>query len=381
MQNETLKALFTSHKEPSLFGRYITLNNLSPLIANLPNTFKVEVIGHSVLKAPIHSITIGKGKKRILLWSQMHGNESTTTKALFDLFNVLSSNSEIANNISNNCTLTVIPMLNPDGANAYTRLNANEVDLNRDAQNVSQPESKVLKAVFDRFKPNYCFNLHGQRTIFSAGATSNVATVSFLTPAAEPTRAVTESRTISMEIIAEMNAMLQNEIPNQVGIYDDGFNNNCVGDSFQSLDVPTILFEAGHYKDDYDREVVRRYIFQSYLTSLNYIALNEIEGKKHEKYFLIPENDKLFYDIIIRNTIIDSKRVDVAIQFEEKLLKNQINFIPVVKKIETLQNFYAHREIDAKNASVSDTQKKSLNIGAIVDYIMINNEKVFIKKY
>ena len=57
-----------------------------------------------------------------------------------------------------------------------------------------------------------------------------------------------------MEVIIKMNNVLQNVIPNQVGIYDDSFNINCVGDSFQSKGVPTILFEAGHYKNDYSRE-------------------------------------------------------------------------------------------------------------------------------
>jgi len=380
MQNKTLKGLFKSHKVSALFGRYITLKDIQPLIDNLSDLFKVTVIGHSVLGAPIHSVTIGQGKRRILMWSQMHGNESTTTKALFDLFNLLNADIEIAKNILNNCELVIIPMLNPDGAAAYTRVNANAVDLNRDAQDLSQPESKVLRDVFDRFKPHFCFNLHGQRTIFSAGKTSNVATVSFLTPAAEFTRSVTTSRTISMEVIAEMNAMLQNELPNQVGIYDDGFNANCIGDTFQSLEIPTILFEAGHYNDDYDREEVRRYIFQSYLIALNYIALNEVNGKKHEKYFLIPQNDKLFYDIIIRNAIIESKCVDVAIQFEEKLIKNQIHFIPVVKRIESLQEFYGHREIDAKEASVLNSNRNTLTIGNIVNYVISNNNEIFIKK-
>jgi hypothetical protein len=46
-------------------------------------------------------------------------------------------------------------------------LNANEVDLNRDSQNLTQPESKVLREIFDLFQPHYCFNLHDQRTILS----------------------------------------------------------------------------------------------------------------------------------------------------------------------------------------------------------------------
>src|SRR5690606_18803559 len=99
----------------------------------------------------------GDGPIKILMWSQMHGNESTTTKAVLDLINFLLEGSEMSNSILERCTIKIIPILNPDGALAYTRVNANGIDLNRDAQNLSQPESKVLRAVFEDFGPDYCF--------------------------------------------------------------------------------------------------------------------------------------------------------------------------------------------------------------------------------
>ena len=59
-----------------------------------------------------------------------------------------------------------------------------------------------------------------------------------------------------MAIIAELNEMLQEFIPGQVGRYDDGFNINCVGDTLQQLNIPTILFEAGHFPNDYKPYVI-----------------------------------------------------------------------------------------------------------------------------
>jgi murein tripeptide amidase MpaA len=93
----------------------------------------------------------------------MHGNESTTTKALFDFLNVLQNGSALADQL---LLILLYSNVEPDGADMYTRLNANEVDLNRDSQNLTQPESKVLREIFDLFQPHYCFNLHDQRTIF-----------------------------------------------------------------------------------------------------------------------------------------------------------------------------------------------------------------------
>ena len=200
--------LHSDNKCHDLSDRYITNTHIKPVLDSLPNCFKVLVIGKSVEERPIYSVKVGSGKIKVLMWSQMHGNESTTTKAIFDLFNILEK--EPCKYILDACTLYIIPILNPDGAFAYTRLNANQEDLNRDAQLLSQPESLVLKEAYNKFKPDFCFNLHGQRTIFSAGDTSNPATLSFLAPAQDKKRTITPSRKIAMEIIVKMNDTLQN---------------------------------------------------------------------------------------------------------------------------------------------------------------------------
>jgi len=380
MQNySTLKSLFYKYKDESVSHRYISSNHIEPLLQNLKNTFNIFVIGHSVNQLPIYGIKLGNGVNRILMWSQMHGNESTTTKACFDLLNYFKEN----NKLLNHCTLYIIPILNPDGAKAYTRLNANNLDLNRDAQNLSQPESVVLKSVFESFKPQYCFNLHGQRTIFSAGNTNNTATVSFLAPAQDKECSVTSNRKIAMELIVHMNDMLQNVIPNSVGIYDDAFNINCVGDTFQSHNVPTVLFEAGHYSNDYSREEVRQFIFMSLLTAINAISVNDALGNNYQSYFDIPENKKLFFDIIIRNARVlgHSKEeiLDIAIQYEEVLIDETIQFIPKIKDFGDLSSFYAHKEIEALRQIVILDNNKDLEKENSIDFVKINNELFSLK--
>jgi len=362
-------------KEQSLFHRYISFQQISPLLKKHESHFNIDIIGRSVLGESICTTTIGNGKRKILMWSQMHGNESTTTKAIFDLCNLFAeSKHEVIKEILNACTIVVIPILNPDGAKAYTRLNANEVDLNRDAQELSQPESKVLRALFNEFKPDFCFNLHGQRTIFSAGNNNLPATVSFLAPAQDKSCTITENRKKAMEIISVMNDFLQKQIPKQVGIYDDTFNINCVGDTFQSYNIPTILIEAGHYPNDYSREETRRYIFQCLLTALHYISNTVITGNSYKPYFDIPKNEKLFYDIIIRNANINSKIQDIAILYQERLVYNKIEFIPIIEKVSDLREFYGHREINANNDEVIVDGLKSISEGLEIDFVSINNE-------
>lgn len=380
MELEQLKSLFSLLKTPDLFGRYITNSDIEKCLKKLPDSM-ISVIGSSVENRPIHCLRIGTGSKRVLLWSQMHGNESTTTKSLFDCFNLFLTNNEISNSILESCTLMVIPILNPDGAERYTRFNANEVDLNRDAQQLSQPESIVLRQAFNDFKPHYCFNLHGQRTIYNVSATNKSSILSFLSPSQDPERKLTVNRKEAMALIVEINSVLQKAIPNSVARYDDGFNLNCVGDTFQTLNVPTVLFEAGHYPNDYMREEVRYLMFFSILKGLEVIS-EGVTLNAYNDYFLIPENAKQFYDIIIRNVKLEensNELTDIGILYKEKLVEKIIDFIPTIEVISKLDDFYGHKEIDAMGQIVKNQEGRTIKATNENDFVLINNEKISLK--
>jgi len=369
---------YDSLKATSLKSRVLSNSDIEPLLSLLSDTFDVSTLGHSEIGLPIHGVKIGSGPKRILLWSQMHGNESTTTKALFDLFNYLKL--EDFNAFLGTCTLFIIPILNPDGAKAYTRLNANKVDLNRDAINRSQKESIILRSVFNEFKPHYCFNLHGQRTIFSAGKSNNSSVISFLSPSEDAERTVTITRKKSMSIIHSMNGVLQIYLPNQIGRYDDGFNANCVGDQFQTLGVPTVLFEAGHYPGDYSREETRKYIALSIFTAIECIAYNKVGEDTSSLYFDIPENDTLFNDVIIRNALLDPSNpndfCDIGIQHKEVLGPNGLLFKPTIDFIGDLSKKHGHMEINANFKAVSHPDFSVLSENYEIDFLLVE----FVKK-
>jgi hypothetical protein len=348
--------LHQDYKEQSLFGRYINLEHIEPLLAR----YTTEIIGQSVLGKPIYKLQLGTGSIRILIWSQMHGNESTTTKALFDFINLLHSKSELSNKLLSEFTFCMLPMLNPDGAELYSRENANAIDLNRDAQNLSQPESVILRKTFEAFQPNYCYNLHDQRTIYGIENTSNPATISFLAPAYNENRDINAVRTKAMNVIVAMNETLQQFIPNQVGRFDDSFNLNCVGDTFQFLNTPTILFEAGYFPNDYEREITRKYIFIALISGLSYFHENDIVLNKIEDYVKIPQNKVVFYDFVYKNVKINyddnEKIINFAAQFKEVLNNKKITFEAVIAQIDSLENYFGHVEFDAKGEIYNDNE-------------------------
>lgn len=374
-----LEELFTQYKEQSIQGRYLTLDHIEPLLEKLNTDNQVQIIGRSVLDKPIYSYQIGTGATRIYLWSQMHGNESTTTKALFDYINVLNSGSEYAEKMLKTFTFLAIPILNPDGAKLYTRENANKVDLNRDSQNLTQPESKVLRSVFESFKPHFCFNLHDQRTIFGAGTTGKPATVSFLAPSYNEEREVNENRLKAINVIAGINDVLQKYIPGQVGRFDDSFNINCIGDTFQFLGVPTILFEAGHFAHDYDREITRKLLFFSLFSSFELICENDLVDNRINDYLNISQNKVVFYDFMYKNIKINYDGIEIitnfVAQYKEELIENKIHFNAYIVEVGELENYFGHFEYDAKEAIYSDDFSGFPKLNQKADFYLNKNVK------
>ncbi|WP_316632603.1 M14 family metallopeptidase [uncultured Flavobacterium sp.] len=374
-----LEELFNQYKEESIEGRYLTLDHIQPLLDKLNTNNQVKIIGTSVLGEPIYSYEIGTGETRIYLWSQMHGNESTTTKALFDFINVLNSGSEFAEKMLKTFTFYNIPILNPDGARLYTRENANKIDLNRDSQNLTQPESKVLREVFETFKPHYCFNLHDQRTIFGAGETGKPATVSFLAPSYNEEREINDNRLKAINVIAGINDTLQKYIPGQVGRFDDSFNINCIGDTFQFLGVPTILFEGGHFPNDYEREITRKFLFFALITSFKLIGENDLVANRIHDYLNISQNKVVFYDFMYKNVKINYDGIEIitnfVAQYKEELIENKIHFNAYIVEVGELENYFGHYEYDAKGALYSDDITNFPKMNQKADFCLDKNVK------
>jgi hypothetical protein len=380
MTNSALEQLFLEYKQTAVTGRYITSEKVYNCLSSLGYLKDKVTLGLSVLQKPILGFEVGKGPLKLLIWSQMHGNEATTTKALVDLMAFLKSNTVVSDSFLKECTLFIIPILNPDGAEVYSRENANSIDLNRDFYDLSQPESQILMQVFNDFKPNYCFNLHDQRTIYGVGNPPQSATVSFLAPAFNAERSINLTRLEAMRLIVLMKNALKLFIPNQIGRYDDSFNRNCAGDTFQYLNVPTILFEAGHFPDDYEREKTRFYIFIALFHGIKAVSENVIVNNIMEDYMQIPQNNSCFFDIVYRNVKIVYENSEFitsfALQYSEEVLANQWVQTARIVSIGDLRNFKGHIEIDAKELSFNTIDNILPFINQKADFMLGNSIKV-----
>ena len=184
-------------KAPNIGQRYLPPESLIQIINRSKKLGLYQVIGKSFLGRDIGRVTLGHGSFVILAWSQMHGNESTTTRALVDIFQFLTQREHHLSFIESflaSCTLNIVFQLNPDGAKLFTRENATGYDINRDAIECSQPESKILKTLIDHIKPNLCLNCHDQRSLYSLDDSLNPPNISFLAPSIDEDAGINKAR-------------------------------------------------------------------------------------------------------------------------------------------------------------------------------------------
>lgn len=334
---------------PNFVNRYISPEKLfSYLQTNLSDY--IQEIGRSYLDKPIYQLSIGTGTIKVLAWSQMHGNESNATHAMLDLLETLDKVPEMKEELFTKIRLEFIFMLNPDGSERWTRLNAGDIDLNRDFHNESSREIKFLKKAVASGKYNYALNLHEQRTIFTTDGI-HPATLSFLAPSENEERTITDNRKKCMAVIGRIYEHLKELIPNQIGRYSDEFYPTSTGDNFIKAGMPTILFEGGHFADDYTRKGTRKY----YTVALYYAlkAISELDSgiEGWEKYLEIPENQETHYDIIYRNVKLNTDHeciLDVAVQYREIIEegKDEISFVPFVMEVGDVKKRKGWLEVD-----------------------------------
>lgn len=130
-------------------------------------------LGKTVKGRDIMATVYGNGPKRVLIFGGIHGDEPHTTVLARAL--AVNINKET---LPPDLTLVIVPDVNPDGLMAATRVNANGVDINRNfpsktwrsdyteqkrypgAQPSSEPETRAILALLERYPPHLVVTLH-----------------------------------------------------------------------------------------------------------------------------------------------------------------------------------------------------------------------------
>lgn len=280
--------------EPDFLQKQIDL-----ITDKAPGLFEIRLLGHSVEDRPIRMVSIGSGDIDVLMWSQMHGNESTATRSIVDLLSFIAENSKqkSVNSLLQDLRIHFIPMLNPDGASRWTRENAIGIDLNRDALRLIAPESQILKRVRDSLNADYGFNLHDQSKYYNVERLSNEASISFLATAFDYEKSRSAGRDEAMQLISYLYQINQKYIPNHTGRYNDDFEPRAFGDNIQKWGTKLILIETGGFKNDPEKQLGRKLNFVLIGSALEAIQKGLHKAISVEQYSQIPRNDRNLFDL------------------------------------------------------------------------------------
>ncbi len=129
----------------------------------------LTTVGTSVKGRSLWLVTVkadaeaeGAVPKKILYICRQHGHEPASTEAALAFLTQLvkaEDGSTLADALTR-ATVSVIPMANPDGSEAFLRHNAHDADLNRDWLKRTQPETRALYQTVLRLRPDFVTDQH-----------------------------------------------------------------------------------------------------------------------------------------------------------------------------------------------------------------------------
>lgn len=316
------------------------------------------VVGSSLEGREIREYVWGSGSRGLIAWSQMHGNEATATYALRDVLLFLEEHEDHprVEYLKRRIHLRFIPMVNPDGAEQWSRRTALKIDPNRDAVAQQCVETRTLYNRIAGSGADVALNLHDQRNIFHLADRSDSAVISFLAPSADQKRSINPTRRSAMNWVSYLQEQLKTIHEPGAAKYTDEFYPTAFGENVQKLNIPTVLIESGAAANDPMRMEARRMNFFLIIKALEALAEPvQLDRFTLSDYESIPLNDNKQWDVLIRNVIIgqDNTKVDIGVryQFIPNKDSGELETHAFIGDIGDLSQHVALKTIDAEGAS------------------------------
>ncbi len=342
-----------------------------------------RVAGESAEGREIRHLTFGRGPTAVLLWSQMHGNESTASMSLADIIRFFDAqpNHPLARRIAEGATIHMIPLLNPDGAERFQRRNAQGIDVNRDARRLQTPEGQLLKAVRDQLDPEFGFNLHDQSAAVRVGDSDRGVAIALLAPAFNAARDVDDKRRRAMQVATLLIEAVEPLVGNHIAKYDDTFNPRAFGDLMGAWGASTILIESGAWEDDPQKQHLRKTNFVGILSALDAIATGRYEQYDPNVYESLEYNGRRVTDLLIvggRIAVpgIAPLEADVLVNYDLPLLRQDA----VIADIGDMGTSEAQDTLDVSGLFLIPTRDAldedgGLNTGAPAHFIVAEDRE------
>lgn len=340
----------------------------------------VTEVGRSGADREIYQAEFGHGPIKVLMWSQMHGDEPTATSSVIDMLAAFQSNrnKRWVKNIAERLTIRIVPMLNPDGAEEYKRRNLQNIDINRDAIDLKTPEARLLKKLRDDWSPEIGFNLHNQQALTTVGDSPKQAAISLLVVYGDKAKTSSEGHERTKRVASAMIEALQNFIPGHIARYNDEYTATAFGDNFSAWGTPVILIETGALYGK-DEMFLVKMNFIALVTALNVIATGDEKTRGPDLYFSLPENGSGgLVDYVFRNaTAVNGTNIESVGDISAVTSRRRASFA-VLNTIQAVGALGAVRGLEEYDASgfVILQRFKSLKAGNLADLLFYRKGRV-----
>jgi hypothetical protein len=310
-----------------------------------------DTIGASAEGRPLHAVHFGRGSTPVLLWSQMHGDESTHTMGLADLLAYLAGEPDEprVRLLHDRLRVVAIPMLNPDGAERFQRLNAQGIDPNRDARACLTPEMRALRGVHAELRPEFALNLHDQDPRKRVGRSDRLTALALLANPFDEELGDNDVRLRAKRLGGVVARAVRPLVGGHVSRFPEEFNPQGSGELMVRSGTSSLLLECGGWKDDPEKQFLRRVSFVALLSALEAIADESYARVPLEEYESLEEDDTSVLDVILRGgTVVvpglEPYRADVGIEFPVPFQRENGE----VASIGELDEYVASEDVDVR---------------------------------
>jgi hypothetical protein len=348
-----LGVLHDAYRVPGLDSRRFTHEQLWQVLGPITDEARDlsrDEIGRSAEGRPLYAVRFGRGPTAVLLWSQMHGDESTHTMGLADLLAWLGRESDEprVRLLHDRLRVVAIPMLNPDGAERFRRLNAQGMDPNRDAHAWLTPEMRALRGVYAQVRPAFALNLHDQDPRKRVGKSDRLTALALLANPFDEAMGDNDVRLRAKRLGGVIARAVRPLIGGHVSRFQEEFNPQGSGEFMASSGTSTLLLECGGWKDDPEKQFLRKVSFVALLSALEAIADESYADVPLNEYESLDEDDTSVVDVLLRGgTIVvpglEPYRADVGIEFPVPFQREDGE----VASIGDLGGYTASEEVDA----------------------------------
>jgi hypothetical protein len=355
---------------------------LRPLLEE--EALRVIAAGRSAEGRRLTAYAVGDGPRRVLLWSQAHGDAPTGTRVLADLLHhLVSERARGTSSWLDSLTVVVLPMVNPDGAEIGERRSSHGIDILLDGRRRSSPEGRALHRLAENIPTSIAIGLEA-----GAGPAAGEPRAVLSVPSVAPEAASYVPRDRSIRLADHLAQALAEEPAGTLVRRERPFDPRSVPDAMQTEFRRVVLL--GLRAEPAQEAALRRNTFAALLSALEAFATGGLEGPPNGAYGGLdllpppapdPTVDLLIRDARVRIPDLRDVQTDVAVAYADAAARTGGRVVEVgdldLAAADTLEE--ARLSITFNRGGLEAGTRRSFRLepGVLADFAVIRRTRTY----